>query len=117
MKTLKSEVKSKKKNIIKPPLLQAIISSVIKFDKSFHPVVQYENYLICIFMNINENLKMIKNKTKQTHIRLASIPECNQTYIEHLVHFLMDANFFNGTTECKKKYCPKIRPLWLCEIA
>ena len=30
------------------------ISSVIQFDKFFHPVVLYENYLICIFMNINE---------------------------------------------------------------
>ena len=33
------------------------MSSVIKFDKSFHPVVLYENYLICTFMNISENLK------------------------------------------------------------
>ena len=33
------------------------LSLVIKFDKSFHPVVLYENYLICIFMNFNENLK------------------------------------------------------------
>ena len=31
---------------------------VIQFDKFFHPVVLYENDLICIFMNINENLKM-----------------------------------------------------------
>ena len=41
-------------NIIKPPLLPIFISSVIQFDKFFHPVVLYENYLICIFMNINE---------------------------------------------------------------
>ena len=46
------------KNIIKPPLLPVFISSVIQFDKFFHPVVLYENYLICIFMNINEILKM-----------------------------------------------------------
>ena len=67
MKTLKNEVKHKKntiniilkpQNIIKPPLLPVFISSVIQFDKFFHPVVQYENYVICIFMNINENLKM-----------------------------------------------------------
>ena len=32
-------------------------SSVIKFDKSFHLMVIYENYLICIYMNINENWK------------------------------------------------------------
>ena len=42
-------------NIIKPPLLPVFISSVIQFDKFFHPGVLYENYLICIFMNINKN--------------------------------------------------------------
>ena len=46
------------KNIIKPPLLPVFISSVIQFDKFLHPVVLDENYLICIFMNINEILKM-----------------------------------------------------------
>ena len=46
------------KNITKSPLLQAFISSVIQFDQSFHPVVLYEYYLIFIFININENLKM-----------------------------------------------------------
>ena len=46
------------KNIIKSPLLPVFISSVIQFDKFFHPVVLDENYLICIFMNINEILKM-----------------------------------------------------------
>ena len=48
------------KNIIKPPLLPVFISWVIQFDKFFHQVVLYENYLmvlyenylICIFMNI-----------------------------------------------------------------
>ena len=42
-------------DFIKPPLSPVFISSVIKFDNIFHPVVLYENYLICIFMNINEN--------------------------------------------------------------
>ena len=28
---------------------------MIQFDKLIHPVVLYENDLICIFMNINEN--------------------------------------------------------------
>ena len=46
------------KNIIKPPLLSVFRSSVIQFDKFFYPVVLDENYLICIFMNINEILKM-----------------------------------------------------------
>ena len=34
-------------NIIKPPLLPVFISSVIQFDMFFHPVVLYENCLIC----------------------------------------------------------------------
>ena len=45
---------SAEKNIIKPPLLPVFISSVNQFDKFFHPGVLYENYHICIFMNINE---------------------------------------------------------------
>ena len=57
-------------------------------DKYFHPVVLSENDLICIFMNINENLKMRKKHWMNKH----------QTYIEHLGHFLMDVNLFNGTT-------------------
>ena len=69
MKSLKNEVKSLKKNknifppknIIKPPLLPVFIPPVIQFDKFFHAVVLYENYFICIFMNINENLKMREN--------------------------------------------------------
>ena len=55
------------KNTIKPPLLPVFISSVIQFDEFFHLVVLYENYLICIFMNINRNfcnerLNLRKNK-------------------------------------------------------
>ena len=85
MKTYKNEVESLKttemnifqhKNIIKPPLLPFSISSVNHFDKFFHPVVLYENYLICIFMNIKENfcnerknLRKIKGCTyKMTNI-------------------------------------------------
>ena len=30
---------------------------MLQFDKSIHPVVLYEYYLICIFMNVHENLK------------------------------------------------------------
>ena len=43
------------KNIIKPPVLPVFIASVIQFDMFFYPVVLYENYLFCIFMNNNEN--------------------------------------------------------------
>ena len=33
------------------------ILSVIRFDKSFYPVMLYEKYVICIFMNSCENLE------------------------------------------------------------
>ena len=33
------------------------ILPVIRFDKSFYPVVLYEHYLICVLININENVK------------------------------------------------------------
>ena len=41
----------------KPSLMYVVIPYVIHFDKSFYPVVPYENYLICIVMNIHVNLK------------------------------------------------------------
>ena len=41
----------------KPSLMYVIISYVIQFDKLFYPVVLYENYLICIFMNMHVHLK------------------------------------------------------------
>ena len=41
----------------KPSLMYVNISYVILFDKLFYPVVLYENYLICIVMNIHVNLK------------------------------------------------------------
>ena len=78
------------KNITKPSLLQAFISSVIQFVKFFHPVVLYENYLICMFMNINENLQI-----KEIDIALTNIQGGNQTYIEHIGHFIMGVNLFN----------------------
>ena len=43
--------------VIKPPFWNAFKSSLIQFNKVFHLMVLYENYLICIFMNINEYLK------------------------------------------------------------
>ena len=59
------------KNIIKPPLLPVFISSVIQFDKFFHPVVLDENYLICLFMNINdEGKKSWVNYSMQRGYRL-----------------------------------------------
>ena len=60
------------KNIIKPPLLPVFKSSVIQFDMFLHPVVLYENYLICIFNNINETFVMkekILEKLRDVHIK------------------------------------------------
>ena len=39
------------------PLLHVLIKSMVQFDKYIHPVIFYEYYLICIFMNIHNNLK------------------------------------------------------------
>ena len=38
-------------------LLNLVMSSVIQFDKSIHPMVLYENDLISIVMNVYVNLK------------------------------------------------------------
>ena len=54
------------KYIIKPTLLSVFISSVVQFDKFFHPVVLYENYLIFIFMNINGNFSNERKNLRKT---------------------------------------------------
>ena len=46
-----NEIRSRENGI---SMFYVFISSVMQFDKSIHPVLLYENYLICIFMNINE---------------------------------------------------------------
>ena len=38
-------------------VVECFIASEIQFDKPFHLMVLHKNYFICIFMNINENLK------------------------------------------------------------
>ena len=100
------------KNIIKPPLLPVFISSVIQFDKFFHQVVLYENYLLCIFMNINEILEMIEKNMGNY-----SEQWVNQTLIEHIGHFIMGVNLSNRTTKCKKILSSKIKVLWVFEIS
>ena len=40
-----------KKKQLKLPLIQ--------FDQPFHPVILYENYLICIVMNMNKTSKIV----------------------------------------------------------
>ena len=50
----------------------SFVSSVIQFYMFFHPVILYENYLICIFMNINENFcneRKILEKLRDVHIK------------------------------------------------
>ena len=39
---------------------------MLQFDKSIHPVVLYEYHLICMFMNIHENLKIDGKSRKKT---------------------------------------------------
>ena len=43
----------------------------------FHLVVQYENYLICIFRNINENLKIRTKPLQKTSISWGNRPTLN----------------------------------------
>ena len=61
------------------------------FISSFGPI--YENYLISIFMNINENLK---NEDKT--IGFTSTQKGDQTYIEPLGAFLIDVKWLNEAT-------------------
>ena len=42
------------KTLIKQPLLPVFKSTVIQFDKLFHPVVLYASYFICIRVKTNE---------------------------------------------------------------
>ena len=78
---LKNKGKIIKKNIIdklilasnhhQTTIIACFKSSVIKFDKVFHLTVHYENYLICIFMNINKYLKRrAKSLDKQVPHRI-----------------------------------------------
>ena len=48
---------------------------------------------------------------------ITSILQGNQTCIEHLGHFLMRANLFNGTTLMPQNSVLKVKPVWLCEMA
>ena len=43
-------------------IVACFISSVIQFDNSLHPVVPNKTYLICMFMNVSENLKNEREK-------------------------------------------------------
>ena len=45
-------------------IVEYFIASVIQFDNPFYLMVLFNNYLICIFMNINENLKNKGNHKK-----------------------------------------------------
>ena len=54
-------------------LLHALISSMLQFDKSIHPVVLYEYYLICIFVKIHE--KFVFFKKRENHVKTISLGE------------------------------------------
>ena len=45
---------------------------MLQFDKSIHPVVLYDYYLICIFMSIHENLKN-EGKTRKNYKPLRGV--------------------------------------------
>ena len=68
-----------------------LVSSVIQFDKFFHPVVLYENYLICIFMNINEILKMMETIVCNGVIRVSKGAKIRNRY-NQVPHLTQDTN-------------------------
>ena len=59
-------------------------------------MVLYDNDLICIFMNINENLELRKKNigytSKGVCVCLGGGGRGNQTYIEHTGHFIIGVN-------------------------
>ena len=60
------------KNIIKPPLLPVFISSVIQFDKFFHPVVLYEIFSFAyswILIKSFVTKEKILEKLRDVHIK------------------------------------------------
>ena len=61
-------------------------------------------------MNINNEYLKMGGKPV-----LTSIPGGNQTYIEHMGHFIMDVNLFMGPLKCKKVLSAKINALWFYE--
>ena len=53
-------------------LVHVLISSMLQFDKSIHPVVLYKYYFVCIFMKIHENFK---KKMRENHVNTISLGE------------------------------------------
>ena len=78
---------------------------MVQFDKSIHPVALYEYYLICISMNIHENLKnegqYVKTMLPGDGLRydLSCTPRA----------FKIHAKLFSGTL----KYTPLFSPIFL----
>ena len=72
-------------------------SSVIQFDKVFHLVVLYENYLNCIFINVNEYLKG-RAKSLDKLVPNGVI----RPIVNHLEHFQL---MLNGPIRSIKKIC------------
>ena len=63
LKTIRDNIKNTINKLISAPnnhqltIVECFIALEIEFDKPFYLMVLDNNYLICIFMNINENLK------------------------------------------------------------
>ena len=61
---------------------------MVQLDKSIHPVVLYEYYLICVFINIHENLKMREHQIKaETHVCFPVV-----RYVNLLICIFMNTN-------------------------
>ena len=45
------------------------LKPLIHFDQPFHPVIIYENYVICIVMNINKTSKIVYWLSSKVGIR------------------------------------------------
>ena len=60
----------------------------MQFDKFFHQMVLYENYLICIFMNIDENFcneRMNLRKIKWCTYKMTNVSPTMCSSVSNLV--------------------------------
>ena len=62
-----------------------LVSLEIQFEKAFHLMVLYENYLICIFMNINKiNRKAMNRNWSNQKANPALKTKTGNKYILHV---------------------------------
>ena len=72
-----------------------VIEPVLSFDKFIDVMGLNENYLICIFMNINENLET-RGKTEKKTIAIAMFWMGYKIYLTSLKSILMAASVVRG---------------------